>query len=81
MGWRVYKSFLSGALPVCRISSMKRRASSLVTAIVFLAILWLVLDKLHIVIWVNTPWWGFLLMGVVLFFIIDFAVSRVMDRS
>ena len=60
---------------------MKRRASSLVTAIVFLAILWVVLDKLHIVIWVNTPWWGFLLMGVVLFLIIDFAVSRVMDRS
>ena len=60
---------------------MKRRASSLITAIIFLAILWVVLDKLHIVIWVNTPWWGLLLMGAVLFFIIDFAVSRVMDRS
>ena len=60
---------------------MKRRLSSLITAVVFLAILWVVLDKLHIVIWVNTPWWGLLVMGVVLFFIIDFAVSRVTDRN
>lgn len=60
---------------------MKRRLSSLITAVIFLAILWVVLDRLHIVIWVNTPWWGLLLMGVVVFFIIDFAVSRVMNRS
>jgi uncharacterized membrane protein len=59
---------------------MKRRLSSLITAVIFLAILWVVLDRMHIVIWVNTPWWGLLLMGVVLFFVIDFAVSRVMDR-
>ena len=60
---------------------MKRRISSLITAVIFLAILWLVLDRMHIVIWVNTPWWGLLLMGVVLFLIIDFAVSRVVGRD
>lgn len=60
---------------------MKRRLSSLITAVIFLAILWVVLDRMHIVIWVNTPWWGLLLMGIVLFLIIDFAVSRVVDRN
>lgn len=56
---------------------MKRRLSSLISAVIFLAIVWVVLDKLHIVVWVQTPWWAFLLMGVVLFFAIDFAVSRI----
>ncbi len=65
---------------MCKINLMKRRLSSLITAVIFLAILWVVLDKLHIVIWVSTPWWGLLVMGIVLFLIIDFAVSRVTDR-
>ncbi len=60
---------------------MKRRLSSLISAVIFLAIVWVVLDKLHIVVWVQTPWWAFLLMGVVLFFVIDFAVSRIFKNN
>ena len=72
-------------IPECSLcvesAPMKRRLSSLITAVIFLAILWLVLDRMHIVIWVNTPWWGLLLMGIMLFLIIDFAVSRIVNRS
>ena len=60
---------------------MKRRLSSLISAVIFLGIVWVVLDKLHIVILVQTPWWGLLLMGVVLFLIIDFAISRIFKNE
>jgi hypothetical protein len=60
---------------------MKRRISSLISAVIFLLIVWVVLDRLHIVMWVQTPWWAFLLMGVVLFLLIDFAVSRVFKNN
>ena len=60
---------------------MKRRLSSLISAVIFLGIVWVVLDKLHIVILVQTPWLGLLLMGVVLFLIIDFAISRIFKNE
>ena len=60
---------------------MKRRLSSLISAALFLLIVWAVLDRLHIVIMVQTPWWGLLLMGVVLFLIIDFAISRIFKNE
>jgi uncharacterized membrane protein len=62
-------------------TGIRKRIASLISAIIFgLIVLW-VLDRLHIVIWVNTPWWGLLLMGLVLFLIIDYVVNRVIaDR-
>jgi hypothetical protein len=62
-------------------ATMKRRISSLISAVIFLLIVWAVLDRLHIVMWVQTPWWAFLLMGVVLFLLIDFVVSRVFKNN
>jgi uncharacterized membrane protein len=60
-------------------TGIRKRIASLISAIIFgLIVLW-VLDRLHIVIWVNTPWWGLLLMGLVLFLIIDFVVNRVIS--
>jgi uncharacterized membrane protein len=62
-------------------TGIRKRIASLISAIIFgLIVLW-VLDRLHIVIWVNTPWWGLLLMGLALFLIIDYVVNRVIaDR-
>lgn len=59
----------------------RTRLSSLITAVIFIVILFVVLDRLHIVIWVQTPWWALVLGGVVLFLLIDFAVSRILDRK
>jgi uncharacterized membrane protein len=62
-------------------TGIRKRIASLISAIIFgLIVLW-VLDRLHIVIWVSTPWWGLLLMGLALFLIIDYVVNRVIaDR-
>lgn len=64
-----------------RILNMKRRISSLISAVIFLAFVWIVLDRMRIVMWVDTPWWAFLLMGLVLFLVIDFAISRIFRNS
>jgi hypothetical protein len=57
-------------------SNWRRRAASLVTAIIFGLILWQVLKRVFVVIWVQTEWWGLLIMLVVLFLLIDYAVGR-----
>ncbi len=59
----------------------RKRLSSLITAVIFVAILLIVLDRLHIVVWVQTPWWALILGGIVLFLLIDFAVSRVIGKE
>lgn len=57
---------------------MRRRAASLSTAIALLITLYLIWTKLRIVIFVNLPWWGFLLLIVVLFLAIDYVLDRVL---
>jgi hypothetical protein len=57
-------------------SNWRRRLASLVTAVIFGFILWRILDRVFVVIWVRTPWWGLLIMLVVLFLIIDYAVGK-----
>jgi hypothetical protein len=57
-------------------TNWRRRLASLVTAIIFGFILWRLLERVFVVIWVRTPWWGLIIMLVVLFLIIDYAVSR-----
>ena len=59
----------------------RTRISSLITALIFVVILLILLDRTHIVIWVTTPWWALVLGGIVLFLLIDFAVSRIIDRK
>lgn len=56
--------------------SVKHRIASLVAAAIFLGILWIILGRVWIVVWVQIPWWGLLLIGVVLFLIIDYLVHR-----
>jgi divalent metal cation (Fe/Co/Zn/Cd) transporter len=57
-------------------SNLRRRLASLVTALIFGFILWRILERIFIHIWVQTPWWGLLIMLVVLFLIIDYAVGK-----
>jgi hypothetical protein len=56
------------------------RLSSLLAAIVAVMVLWFILSRLRIVVWVNLPWWGLLLLilvpVVVLFLAIDHLINR-----
>ncbi|MDZ4721917.1 MAG: hypothetical protein SH847_25940 [Roseiflexaceae bacterium] len=60
---------------------MRRRGGSLITAIALLITLWLIWSRLHIVVLVNIPWWGLLLIGLVLFLVIDYLLDRILRRS
>lgn len=44
---------------------MKGRATSLIVAIAAVAILWFILSRLRIIVFVNLPWWGLALLIVV----------------
>ena len=55
---------------------VRRTLASIVTTLIFGFILYKVLERLFIVIWVQMPWWGLLLLGLGLFLLIDYMVSR-----
>ncbi len=59
---------------------MRRRASSLGTAIALVITLYLIWTKLHFVVFVHLQWWGFLLLIVGLFLAIDYVIDRVLKR-
>ncbi len=59
---------------------MRRTGSGIVTALVLIIVLWMIWSRLHIVIWVAVPWWGLLIMAVVLFLLVDYVVSQVLRR-
>lgn len=58
---------------------MRQRARKLATAVAILITLWLIWDKLHIVVWVQMPWWGLLIMAVVIFLAIDYIFAQIFD--
>ena len=53
-----------------------QRIASLVTVIIFLWFLSIILRRVWIVIWVQTPWWVLVLIGVILVLAIDYLVHR-----
>lgn len=55
---------------------VRRTLASIVTTLIFGFILYKVLERLFIVIWVQMPWWGLLLLGAGLFLLIDYMVNR-----
>jgi hypothetical protein len=59
---------------------MSRNARSLVAAGVLALVLWLIWSRLHIVIWVPMPWWGLLLLAVLLFLAVDYLIARILTR-
>ncbi len=60
---------------------MRRRIGSALTAIALAITLWLIWKKLYIVVHVNMPWWGFLIMAVLLFLAVDYILSKLFDRG
>lgn len=55
---------------------IRQKAAALVTTVIFGFLLYKLLERTFVLIWVNTPWWGALIMLVVLFLLIDYMVSR-----
>jgi len=56
---------------------MRQRARKIATALAILVTFWLIWSKLHIVIWVNMPWWGLLVIAVVVFLAIDYIFAQI----
>lgn len=59
---------------------MSRTARTALSVGVLALVLWLIWSRLHIVIWVPLPWWGLLLMGLLLFLALDYLVGRIFAR-
>jgi len=59
---------------------MSRAGRSLLSVGILALVLWMIWSRLHIVIWVPLPWWGLLLMGLLLFLALDFLISRIFTR-
>ncbi|MFZ4656643.1 MAG: hypothetical protein ACOYNY_06510 [Caldilineaceae bacterium] len=59
-------------------TTIKQRLATLITTLIFAYILFRVLDRLFIVIWVQMPWWGLIIAAVVLYLVIDHLVHRLL---
>ncbi|MEN9938738.1 MAG: hypothetical protein RLZZ387_5317 [Chloroflexota bacterium] len=60
---------------------MRKQLRGVATALALALTLWLIFDRLRIVILVSIPWWGFLIIAVLLFLAIDYLISRIFDRT
>jgi hypothetical protein len=56
--------------------ALRRRVASLVTTAIMAFILYRVMERLFVVIWVQVPWWGLIILGLLLFLGVDFLVNR-----
>lgn len=61
--------------------ALRRRIASVVTTAIMAYILYRLIDRLFIVIWVQVPWWGLVLLAVLLFLAVDFMVNRAFGVS
>lgn len=59
---------------------MRRASSSLITFAALLFVLWLIWSRLHIVIWVQVPWWVLVIGVIVLFLVVDYLLQRIFAR-
>lgn len=59
-------------------ATIKQRLATILTTLIFAYILYRVLDRLLIVIWVQMPWWGLLIALLVLYLLIDHLVHRLL---
>lgn len=59
-------------------TTIKQRLATLLTTLIFAYILFRVLDRLFIVIWVQVPWWGLIIAAIVLYLVIDHLVHRLL---
>lgn len=57
-------------------TAFKQRLATIVTTLIFAYILFRVLDRLFIVVWVQMPWWGLILAAFALYLAIDYFVHK-----
>lgn len=50
----------------------------MITTVIMGYILYRILDRIFVVIWVNVPWWGLILLAVLLYLAIDYMVNRIL---
>ena len=60
---------------------MKNRLSGLLLAIATVAVLWFVLSRLRIVIFVPVPWWGLALLILGAIFVLYLALDHLINRT
>ena len=60
---------------------LRQWLAALVTTIIFAFILWKILERTFVVIWAQTPWWGLLIMLVVLYYLISYSINRLFGSS
>lgn len=58
--------------------AIRRRIASVITTVIMGYILYRILDRIFVVIWVNVPWWGLILLAVLLYLAIDYMVNRIL---
>jgi hypothetical protein len=59
-------------------ATVRQRLATLITTLIFAYILFRVLDRLFVVIWVQIPWWGLIIAAIVLYLLIDHLVQRLL---
>lgn len=57
---------------------MSRTARTALSLAVLALVLWLIWSRLQIVIWVPLPWWGLLLMGLLIFLALDYLLAKIL---
>jgi hypothetical protein len=60
--------------------AIRRRVASVITTVIMGYILYRILDRVFVVIWVNVPWWGLILLAVLLYLAIDYMVNRIFKQ-
>ena len=58
--------------------ALKRRVASVITTVIMAYVLYSLLNRIFVVIWVNVPWWGLIILAVLLFLAIDYMVNRIL---
>lgn len=60
-------------------ATVRRKVAAIISTLIFAYIFFEVLDRMHIVLWVQIPWWGLILVGLLVFLAVDYLVSRIFD--
>lgn len=59
---------------------MSRTGRTLLSMGLLALVLWLIWSRLNIVIWVALPWWGLLILGLLVFLALDYLIGRIVAR-
>ena len=53
--------------------------AALTTTVIFGYVLYRIFERMIFVVWVQVPWWGLIILAVLLFFAIDYLVNRIIS--